>query len=90
MPRYMIERTFPTGLIVPMDDAGRKAMRKVVDVNAQSGVTWVQSFVNDDKTKTFCVYDGPSPEAIRSVAERNGLPVDTVTEVSVLDPYFYL
>jgi len=90
MPRYMIERTFPTGLVVPMDDNGRAAMRKVVDVNAEQGVTWVQSFVNEDKTKTFCVYDGPTPEAIRSVAERNGLPVDSITAVSVLDPYFYL
>jgi hypothetical protein len=45
--------------------------------------------VSDDARKTFCVYDGPSPEAIRRVAERNGLPVDGITEVRVLDPYFY-
>ena len=53
------------------------------------GVTWVHSYVNPEKTKTFCIYDGPSPEAIRTVAERNKLPVDKITEVSVLDPYFY-
>ena len=35
------------------------------------------------------VYDGPNPEAIRQVAERNGLPVDDIAEVRVLDPYFY-
>jgi len=34
-------------------------------------------------------YDGPTPEAIRRVAERNGLPVNRITEVTVLDPYFY-
>jgi hypothetical protein len=28
-------------------------------------------------------------EAIRQAAETNGLPVDQITEVSVLDPYFY-
>jgi hypothetical protein len=28
------------------------------------------------------------PEAIRTVAERNGQPVGRITEVSVLDPYF--
>ena len=28
-------------------------------------------------------------EAIRKVAKRNNLPVDTITQVSVLDPYFY-
>jgi hypothetical protein len=29
------------------------------------------------------------PEAIRKAAEVNGLPVDQITEVTVLDPYFY-
>ncbi len=32
----------------------------------------------------------PSPEAIRQVGQRNKLPVGGITEVSVLDPYFYL
>lgn len=43
-----------------------------------------------DKTKTFCVYDAPSPEAIHLVSKQNGLPVDSITEVGVLDPYAYL
>jgi hypothetical protein len=49
----------------------------------------VHSYVSADKGKTFCVYDGPSPEAIRRCAARNRLPVDRITEVRVLDPYFY-
>jgi hypothetical protein len=61
----------------------------VVDVNAAEGVTWVQSYVTDERSKTFCVYDGPTPEAIRSTAARNGLPVDRISEVRVLDPYFH-
>jgi hypothetical protein len=61
----------------------------VVDGNAAEGVTWVHSYVTGDKGRTFCVYDGPSPEAIRGAAERNGLPVDRITEVRVLDPYFH-
>ncbi len=61
----------------------------VVGNNAKDGVTWVHSYVTGDKTKTFCVYDAPSPEAVRSAAQRNGLPVDSITEVRVLDPYFY-
>ncbi len=32
----------------------------VVEVNAGEGVTWVHSYVTDDRSKTFCVYDGPS------------------------------
>jgi len=46
--------------------------------------------VTGDKHKTFCIYDAPSPEAIRRAASRNQLPVDTITEVRVLDPYFHL
>jgi hypothetical protein len=38
---------------------------------------------------TFCIYDAPNPEAIRRTAEKNKLPVDSITKVSVLDPYFY-
>ena len=89
MPRYMIERTFPNGLHIPINDDGAKAASKVVDVNSGEHVTWVHSYVSDDKKRTYCVYDGPSPEAIRRVAEKNGLPVDKITQVSVLDPYFY-
>jgi hypothetical protein len=52
-------------------------------------VTWIHSYVTTDKKHTFCIYDGPSPEAIRKTAEKNGLPVDRITEVRVLDPYFH-
>jgi len=89
MPRYLVERTFPTGLSIPQTEAGAQACRSVVEVNAHDGVNWVHSYVTLDRAKTFCVYDGPSPESIRKVAERNKLPVDKITEVSVLDPYFY-
>lgn len=61
----------------------------VVGRNAEVGVTWVHSYVTEDKTKTFCIYDGPDEAAIRRAAERNGLPVDSVKRVNVLDPYFY-
>jgi Protein of unknown function (DUF4242) len=89
MPRYLVERSFPDGLAIPMNDTGAGACNGVIARNAEKGVTWVQSYVSPDKKKTFCIYDGPSPEAIRSVAQKNSLPVDTITEVRVLDPYFY-
>ncbi len=89
MPRYVVERTFADGLMIPMTAQGADICLNVVGNNAQDGVTWVHSYVTQDKHKTFCVYDGPSPEAIRKVAQRNSLPVDRITEVSVLDPYFY-
>ncbi|MEP7055326.1 MAG: nickel-binding protein [Actinomycetota bacterium] len=38
--------------------------------------------------KTFCLYEALSPEAIRKPAGRDDLPVDQITQVRVLDPYF--
>lgn len=89
MPRYMVERSFPDGVNIPVTAEGAQACLGVVGTNARSGVTWVHSYVTEDKKKTFCVYDGPNPEAIRRTASENGLPVDRITEVRVLDPYFY-
>lgn len=90
MPRYVIERNFPEGLAIPVNDKGAEVALKVVGRNGEEGVTWIHSYVTSDKKKTFCIYDGPTPESIRKVAERNGLPVDRISEVRVLDPYFYL
>ena len=78
--RYMIERTFPAGALDGLDAAGK------VQVNANNaalGVQWVGSYANADKTKTFCVYEGPSEQAIRDAAAKNGIPADLVTEVPV-------
>ena len=88
MPRYVVQRTFPEGLHISMD-GGAELCRGVVERNAEEGVTWISSFVSEDKTRTFCIYDAPSPEAIRKTASRNELPVDQITRVRVLDPYFY-
>jgi hypothetical protein len=76
-------------LHIPVTADGAQTCRAVVGSNADEGVTWVHSYVSDDKVKTFCVYDAPNPEAIRKTANRNSLPVDRITQVSVLDPYFY-
>jgi len=59
MPRYLVERTFPDGLNIP---------------------------INDEGAATCLTAD---PESIRKAATRNGLPVDAIREVGVLDPYFY-
>ncbi|MFN2528746.1 MAG: DUF4242 domain-containing protein [Candidatus Baltobacteraceae bacterium] len=89
MPRFMVERTFPDGLHIPMTGEGATACLAVVGKNGNNGVTWIHSYVSNDKKKTYCIYDGPNEKSIRESAEQNGLPVDSVIPVSVLDPYFY-
>ena len=78
--RYLIERTFPKGALDGLDEATKS---KVNTTNAGFGVHWVTSYANADKTKTYCIYEGPSEDAIRKAATANGLPVDSVTEVPV-------
>jgi hypothetical protein len=89
MPRYLIERSFPDGLTIPINKDGAMACCGVVDNNAEEQVTWVHSYVSPDRKTSWCIYDGPSEEAIRKSAERNQLPIQSISEVRVLDPYFY-
>jgi len=89
MPRYLVEREFGDGLGVSIDKAGAEACRRIIETNAEFGVTWIQSYVTHDRKRTFCIYDAPSPEAIRRAAHFNDLPVTQIAEVRVLDPYFY-
>jgi hypothetical protein len=89
MPRYVVQRKFSDGLHIPIDNGGAAVCASVIERNAEEGVTWVHSYVSTDKRTTFCVYDAPTPEAVRKTATRNQLPVDEITEVRVLDPYFY-
>ena len=89
MPRYMAERTIPDGLAIPNNQHGRDTTAKVAAKNAEVGVTWVHSYVTTDDRKTYRIHDGPNEDAIRAAAERNGLPVDRITPLNVLDPYFY-
>ena len=76
--RYLIERTFPAGALDGVDAAVKQ---KVNANNKTLGVTWEKSYANPDKTKTYCVYTGPSEAAVRDAAKLNGLPVDVVTEI---------
>jgi len=89
MPRYVVERTFTDGLPIPAGGEGAALCLAVVERNEDEGVTWVHSYVSENREKTFCIYDAPSPEAIRKTAARNDFPVDRITQVRVLDPYFY-
>lgn len=78
--RYLIERTFPPDALKGLDAETKKHVNAN---NASVGVRWVESYANAQKTKTFCVYEGPNEAAIRKAAQLNKLPVDSITEVPV-------
>lgn len=91
MPRYLVERTFAGKLhdsaLGFAPDEPLRADATALAANAHEGVTWLHSYVTPDRERSFCICDGPSPEAIRLAARSTGLPVDRITEVRVLDPH---
>jgi len=76
--RYLIVRTFPSGALDGVDAA---AKQKVNDNNATLRVNWEKSYVDANKTKTYCVYNAPDEAAVRDAARLNGLPVDSIIEI---------
>lgn len=89
MCRFLVERKFPEGLNIPLDATGAQLCRNVIDSNTEEGVTWLHSYVTSDRKRTFCIYEAPSPEAVRRAADRSQLPITQITQIQVLHPYFY-
>jgi hypothetical protein len=91
MPRYLIERTFTLedGISLPGPDQPLQVRLDFIEKNRHNGVTWLYSYMTSDSKRCFCIYDAPSPEAVRRAAETNGLVIDRINEVRMLDPFFY-
>lgn len=89
MPRYLVERTFADGMNLKANEDGAELCGGIVLNNTEDNVTWIHSYVSSDRQRMFCIYDAPTPEAIRRTAQRNNLPIDRITKVRVLDPYFH-
>ena len=89
MPRYLVERTFADGMNLQANEDGAMFCNSVASNNTEDNVTWIHSYVSSDRHRMFCIYDAPSPEAVRRTSLRNNLPLDRITKVRVLDPYFH-
>ena len=77
MALFMIERNFAEALA---DDAGEDPNLQAV--NDELGLEWVSTFLTADRTRTYCLYEAPSAEALREQAQRLGIPADSILEVS--------
>ena len=81
MPLYVIERAFAEELELTSDD-----VRLIDEINADEGVRWLFSFLTADRRHTYCLYEAPSPDAIRAAAKRAHVPADAIVEVSAASP----
>ena len=83
MPLYMIERTFAEQLDLTTDD-----VKRIEEVNADTGVRWLFSFLSADRRRTYCLYEAPSPGAIMAAAREADVPADVIVEVGAATPDF--
>ena len=86
MPRYLVERSFAEVWDARASDAATRSCSAVSHAHWHEGVTWLHSYLSADRQRSYCIVDGPSPEAVRRAAGASQLPVDRITEVRVLDP----
>jgi hypothetical protein len=77
VPIFMVERNYAEAL-----EPSLEAADGINRINAEEGVRWLYSFLSADKRKTYCLYEAPSPEAIKTAAARAGLPADVLVEVT--------
>lgn len=81
MPLYVIERSFVDEVALSGED-----IHLIDEINAEEGVRWLFSFLSADRHRTYCLYEAPSPDAIRVAAKRANVPADAVVEVGAGTP----
>ncbi len=85
MPLFLIERNYAEVI-----ERNKEFFTNVVQVNGETGVHWLYSFLSADKKKTYCLYEAPSPEPIREAARRLGIPADVIVEVNNIKPEMFV
>jgi hypothetical protein len=85
MPRYVVEHDFASGLDVQANDEVAETCLAAAGSHTSYGVTWRNAFLSPDNQKTLCIYDAPTPEAVRQFANKNNLPVSQIMEVLVVE-----
>jgi hypothetical protein len=76
MPLYIIERNYAEQL-EPSSDK----LKLLEQINADEGIHWLFSFLSADRRRTYCLYEAPSPAAIKAAAQRANIPADAIVEV---------
>ena len=87
MPLYLIERTFAERFEAAREEV-REKVGDILKANDTADVDWLFSFLSadNDKRKTYCLYEATSPEAIREAARLADIPSDSIIEVDKIAP----
>ncbi len=83
MPKFVIEREIPNaGSLTAEQLRGISQTSCGVLKSMGPEITWVQSYVTDDKI--YCVYIAPNEEMVREHAKQGGFPVNSIQRVATI------
>jgi len=83
MPTYLVERHLP-GFTTDQLPVAAGAAKATTDQMTQEGVPvrYLRSTFVPGEDKCYCLFDGPSVEAVEEANERAGLPFQRVVEAA--------
>lgn len=81
MPKYVVERHLP-GFDESQLAAAAASAKKTTAQMASEGIPirYLRSTFMPGENKCFCLFEGPSAEAVRQANERAGLPLERIVE----------
>lgn len=83
MPKFVIEREIPNaGSLTAEQLRGISQISCGVLKSMGSEITWVQSYVTDDKN--YCVYIAPNEEMVSEHAKQGGFPINSIQRVAAI------
>jgi len=83
MPTYLVERHLP-GFTRDQLPAAAGATKRTTETMAQEGVPvrYLRSTFVPGEEKCFCLFDGPSVEAVKEANDRARLPFERILEAA--------
>jgi len=82
MAKFVVERTFPAP--VSDDDLAmtNERMAPCLDIY---DVTWIRSFLSQDRRRMICEFEGVDSESVRNVQREAGAMFDKIWPANVLE-----
>ncbi len=85
MPQYMVERHLPEFPPDQLPGAAAAAKQKSAELSGEGqDVRYLRSTCIPEGEKCYCLFEGPSSEAVEEVQKRAGIPYEKIHEAAFL------